>query len=49
MIKQCLIASVSTDQTTDWLVLQKIVSDRWETFKIFGVELTDSKLISRII
>lgn len=49
MIKQCLIASISTDQTLDWLVLQKIVSEDWETFKIFGVELTDSKLISRIL
>lgn len=49
MIKQCLIASISTDQTTDWLVLQKIVADKWETFKIFGIELTDSKLISRIL
>jgi hypothetical protein len=48
MIKQCLIASISTDQTTDWLVLQKIVSEKWETFKLFGIELTDTKIISRI-
>jgi hypothetical protein len=48
MMKQNLIASISADQMMDWLVLQGIVSDKWQTFRIFGIELTDSKVISRI-
>lgn len=48
MVKQNLIASISSDQMIDWLILQGIVGDRWKTFRIFGIELTDSTLISRI-
>jgi hypothetical protein len=31
------------------MILQKIGNGKWGTFKIFGIELTDTKLISRII
>ena len=48
MMKQNLIASISVDQMIDWIVLQGIVSDNWLTFRIFGIELTDSKVIARI-
>lgn len=48
MVTHNLIASISADQMMDWLVLQGIVSGKWQTFRIFGIELTDSKLISRI-
>lgn len=48
MMKQNLIASISADQMMDWLILQGIVSDRWKTFRIFGIELTDTQVISKI-
>jgi len=48
MMKQNLIASISADQMIDWLILQGIVSDRWKTFKIFGIEITDTTVIARI-
>ena len=48
ILKQNLTTSISTDQMVDWLLLQSIVSGRWRTFRLFGIEFTDSKLISRL-
>ena len=45
--KEILTRVISNDQTSDWLVLQKIVGQKWKTFSIFGVELNDTELISR--
>jgi len=49
MERQIVIASVTTEQMLDWLVLGNIVSRKWKTFSVFGVELTDTTLISRLI
>lgn len=48
VMKQVMIASISTEQMLDWLVLSNIVSVRWKTFTVFGVEFTDTTLISKL-
>jgi hypothetical protein len=48
IMKQNMIASISTEQMMDWLILQGIVGGRWKSFRIFGVEFTDSSLISKL-
>lgn len=48
MMKQVMIATISTEQMLDWLVLRDIVSGRWTTFTVFGVEFTDTTLISKL-
>jgi hypothetical protein len=47
--KQVLISSISSEQMIDWLVLQGIVNEKWSTFKVFGIEFTDSTLISKLV
>lgn len=49
ILKQVIVSSISTEQMIDWLILQGIVNDRWVSFKIFGVEFTDSTIISKLI
>jgi hypothetical protein len=49
IITNTLVSSISTTQILNWMILQKIGNGKWGTFKIFGIELTDTKLISRII
>ena len=33
----------------NWANLQSVAGARWKTFRLFGVELTDTTLISRIV
>lgn len=47
-LRQVLQSSVSTDQMMDWLILQGIVGGRWKTFRIYGVEFTNTALLSKI-
>lgn len=49
MEKQIMIAAVSTEQMLDWLILGNIVSRKWKTFTVFGVELTDTTILSRLV
>jgi hypothetical protein len=49
IMKQIMIASISTEQMLDWLVLGNIVSSKWTTFTVFGVEFTDTTLISKLV
>ena len=48
MMKQIMIASISTEQMLDWLVLGNIVSAKWTTFTVFGIEFTDTTLLSKL-
>lgn len=48
IMKQVMISSISTEQMLDWLVLANIVSSTWKTFGVFGVEFTDTTLISKL-
>ena len=46
--KQNLIASISTEQMIEWLILGNIISTRWKTFTMFGIEFTDTTLLSKL-
>lgn len=47
--RHAVISSVSNQLMLDWMSLRDITQTQWETFKIFGVEITDSTLISRLV
>jgi hypothetical protein len=48
LLKNVLIKVSSTDQTLSWMALRGVVSENWKTFRIFGLEITDTKIIYRI-
>lgn len=48
MIRQIMVSTISTDQMMDWLLLRDIINNRWRTFRIFGVEFTDTRLIAKL-
>ncbi|VBB18296.1 hypothetical protein YASMINEVIRUS_759 [Yasminevirus sp. GU-2018] len=48
MLKHIVVASVSNQQMIDWMTLRSIVDGRWKTFRIFGVEFTDTTLIAKL-
>jgi hypothetical protein len=47
-MEQMLQSSISTDQMIDWLILQGIVGERWRTFRIYGVEFTNTAILSKL-
>ena len=47
LLTKILATSISSDKTLDWILLQKITAQKWETFKLFGFEITDSKILSK--
>ena len=48
MLRNILVASISNQQMLDWISLRNIVSGRWLTFRIFGVEFTDTSIIAKL-
>jgi hypothetical protein len=48
MLRHVMIASISNQQILDWMSLRQIIHDKWQTFRIFGVEFTDSTIISKL-
>ena len=48
ILEQTLTTSISIDQSLDWLLLQVIVGGQWNTFRLFGIELTDTTIIARL-
>ena len=49
LIRNIMISSISTEQMIDWLILQKIVKEPWKTFTIFGVQIDNTTLFSKLI
>jgi hypothetical protein len=47
--EQTMITSISIDQTVDWMLLQSLVSQKWSTFKFFGIEISDTMMISKLL
>ena len=48
IMKNIMVSSISTEQMLEWNVLRNIVSSRWNTFRIFGVEFTDTTVIAKL-
>jgi hypothetical protein len=49
LTRNIMISSISTEQMVDWLILQKIVKDPWKTFTIFGIQIDNTALLSRLL
>lgn len=48
MLRNIMVSSMANQQMLDWVSLRNIVSSRWSTFKLFGVEFTDTAIISKL-
>jgi hypothetical protein len=48
ILQNIMVVSVSMQQMLDWISLRDIVSSRWNTFRVFGVEYTDTVVIAKI-
>ena len=48
MLKHIIVASMDMQQKLDWISLKGIVDAKWSTFKVFGVEFTDTVIISKL-
>lgn len=48
MLKNILIASVSNQHMLDWMSLKNVVNEDWYTFNIFGIEFSDTTILSRL-
>ena len=49
MLRQIHTTVTGTAKMGNWANLQSVAGARWKTFRLFGVELTDTTLISRIV
>lgn len=47
--EKCLIYNAIQNETLEWLVLYSTLTQEWETFKILGIEITDSTIIQKIV
>jgi len=47
-LNRIVISSISTEQMIEWLILQGIVANKWQSFSMFGVEFTGTSLIAKI-
>lgn len=48
MLRNTMITCSSMQHMMDWTSLKHITSERWSTFKVFGVEYTDTLLIAKL-
>jgi len=48
LLKNILIISLATDQTLNWIALQNIVADNLNTFTLFGIDLSNQTILSRV-
>lgn len=46
--KHTMISTISTEHMIDWMLLNEIVSAKWQTFRIFGIEFTDASILSKL-
>jgi hypothetical protein len=47
-LNRIIISSISTEQMIEWLILQGIVANKWQSFSMFGVEFTGTSLIAKL-
>jgi len=48
-LRKILTTVTGTQNMVNWMSLQAVAGGRWKTFRLFGVELTDTTLIARLV
>lgn len=48
MLKNILVISLATDQMLNWVALQNIVAEQLNSFTLFGIEISNQTILSRI-
>lgn len=48
ILKNILVISLATDQMLNWVALQNIVAEKLNSFTLFGIEISNQTILSRV-
>ena len=43
-----MVASIKTSGTLNWMILKEIINVDWDSFKLFGFQVTDTYIIEKV-